>query len=217
MNLNYSENMNRQPFYNMLQAIQILSKQDLNGMSREEAMPYLLAIDTCIASLLDLNRRDMLLNPEEETANAQVEVEVEATAQDEPDPLHFDELSSISPSSDSAILYLSSSEEEEDEHDIYAENYTLPEEQFWGEEDSDLYPHITVRRKRDKKKDDILQCNDPHPMLGSNIAETWLQEAKVSFDNIKERSAAWRAEYDSDSWLAEWSSRKGPLSIQELS
>ena len=68
--------MNRTQFNNMFYAAQVLANLDLNGMSREDAMPYLQAIDSCLRSLVEINNRDM------ESSVAIIEDDVDAKRAD---------------------------------------------------------------------------------------------------------------------------------------
>ena len=146
--------MNRQPFYNMIFATQILANQNLDEMSREDALTYLRAINACLRSLIDINCRDMMeyqtppapLNPlpvqdvedpnndvdaMEEDPN--VELDVDAMEEDPNVELDVDAMEE-DPNNDVDAISAFNLHSYDDSMEIdnnYQENYTIPEEQRW--------------------------------------------------------------------------------------
>ena len=114
--------MNRQAFCDMLLATNILANQNIDGMSREEAMPYLRAINACLHSLIDINYRDMM---EHHTVRPPA-----SFSEEEDEEEDTVDLTGNTDREENALGAVPM--------DIDSEHYTIPADQRWGSVPMDI-------------------------------------------------------------------------------
>ena len=119
--------MNRQAFCDMLLATNIIANQNIDGMSREEAMSYLRTINACLHSLIDINYRYMTEHTVRPPASFSEEEDEEDEEEDEEDTV---DLTGNTDREENALGAVPM--------DIDSEHYTIPADQRWGSNSHEL-------------------------------------------------------------------------------